>query len=411
MSWRKVWTALTLAAALVAIQAGTSTAVAAGNKAVMLSMVRSDQALVQGWMVQVQAMANLGQQNRVLIDDLTFASNSLAALYARTISDTSVGALNADSHSIGTLHSQLRSMEAAKIGLASQVNTGNVAVDVLGHALQGSGGLSPSSPLHSQVVAITGQMHTAKANLDQAFALILQASLSNYSGSPARLNSARSLLQQGLAGLAAANQAARHLQVPATIKRTYQGQFDLYVEVAALNQLRSSVYSDANLSSGERSHLLLQINTELIAVFHLGSCLGTSGSACSSAKAQLAAIDGSHLIRPKTEIILTAAAYRSAVASLTAMVPTLQSGIVALSATQDVTDLNSRLSGLQTRLARAAADIAPIDSQLQPLTTFPASHHASDIQVLQTALGELADANASLTGARSDAGHILAAIG
>jgi hypothetical protein len=408
VTWRKFWTA-TLTAALFITISGVTPVAAGPDKAMMLIALQNDQSRVHAWQAQVAGMGFLGIQRTAILGDLSSASNALAALYTQTASDTFPSALTADSHQIAITHSKLQSLEVVKIAMASRANVAYSDGDLVARGIQLSGGLNASSPMHAQALAMRGQLTNAKGKLDQGVGLLGQATLNNYTlGS---LGQARSLIDQAVALLLALNQQVRHLPLQGAAQPRYQEQFNLNVDFSSLSQLRTTVFTDPNLNDGERGNLLTQINGELIAFGRLNRCIALLGiNACGAELGTLNQLDPRLMILPKAHLMLTSAADRVAVARLTALASTLQLAISAASAHRDVSNLNSLLSDLQTQVAAANTDIAPIDSELEPMTVFPPSHRSHDLQAMQSALAALTDADAHLTTARSDAGQLLATL-
>jgi hypothetical protein len=303
------------------------------------------------------------------------------------------------------------SLEAPKVSLASLANKGYADLNVLIQAIQLSGGLNPGSPVHTQVLGMLSKMHTSRADLDQAVADLDQATLGNYAGALVLLTQARSLVAQGLALLPDLKQQARHLPLANHAARPYEQRLGVFVDISTLSQLGQAVFADAHLTNAERSNLSNQINADLISLGRLNRCLALFGSqSCQSQLKAFEDLDGLLLIRPKTEIILGGADARSAINELSALVPILQIDINnAAAAHKNVSALNAMLSDMSSQLAGASADIAPIDSQLEPMTFGPGVRN-HDMTVMQGAIGALADANKRLTAAKSDATQILSAV-
>jgi hypothetical protein len=379
-----------------------SPAYASLDKAGLLTRLQTEQSIVHGWVVQVGQLGNLDGKRSAILADLSFGASSVASLYAKTLVDTSAAALNADAARASTLQTQLTLVEAPKVALATQANIALAAFYRLLRAIK----LGVNPPTTVTLQGMTG----AKANLDQAIALLAQASLSNYPGSRGLLNSARSLIDAAGAALAAVDRLAIHPPTNGTAQARDVLAIRLNAEFTALTSLRAQVLTDPNLNSFERKNLLDQINRDLIALSQVFKCAssGAANNSCVAAFSNVIDPGVLFLIRPKAEIILAGAADRAAIATLTALLPILQSRIATAAIHHNVSNLNALLSDLVAQLAVASADIGPIDSELLPLTA-TAAQRSHDFQVINTAVAAMTEANHRLTTAQNDANLILAA--
>jgi hypothetical protein len=413
MTWRKFLTALSIAVLFGGIYGAVGPALASVNQAALVTKLNSDQSMVNALVVQVGQMTNLDGKRAPLIADLSAISNSLGTLKAKTLSDTSSTALGGDATRFSSLDSELRSFEAPKIRLAGRANAELAELSGLLGGIQASGGLVPTSPAHSKTVGLMNQLLTARSQLDQAVAGLDGATLVNYPGSRSWLSTARSLLDAAAATLVTVDRLAVQLPLPGASRARNEMRLWIITESLLLNQLRDRVKIDPNLTTKERNNLITQIDADLTAFGTVSKTILT-GTGKATIGAELIALMNEKgafiLIVPKADIMLGAAADRSAINGLTSLIPTLQSHIAAVGAGHhDVTSLNLLLTDLTTQLAGASADIAPIDAELEAMTAMTATQLSHDGHVMLVALTALKDAQSRLSTASNDANVILAA--
>jgi hypothetical protein len=410
---RRFWVAFTVATLIVTVGGVATPALASVGQAALLARLNSDQSIIQGWVAQVGQMSYLDGKRAAILDDLSFASAAVATLRSKTISDTSAPTLGADAAHFTTLNATLIGLEGPKIRLAARANEELAKHAVLLSAIESSGGLGASSPAHSQTVALLAKLRKARKNLDQAVALIDQATFKTYPGSRALLTLARSLLDQAAATLADVDRLAVQLPFSGAARTRNQLRTWILTESLALSDMRTRVAADPNLTTGERANLISQLDAVLAGFGKLNK-LVLEGTSNTTIAADLAALmsqpDCFILIMPKAEIMLAGAADRAAIQGLTALLPTLRSRIAVVAAGHhDVTALNSLLSDVVAQLAGANTDIAPIDAEFESMTATTATQLSHDGQVIESTVALLKDANSRLTTAQTDANLILSA--
>lgn len=406
MTWRRVGTTVLLAIALMSFSATGAMAQNTPQKAAMLAYLQADQTRINGWTARLGEMIYLGKLRAPMSADLASGSTAVNALHQQTLGDSSSSALNADMRQIGALDASLMKLEDPKIGLASLANDAAGRVVLLVRIIEVSGGLDPSSPGHAQLVALQTPMKTANLDINQAVLILGQATLAGYPASLSLLFQAHALIKSAEAALQSIEMALRQLPVAKPLVGSVQKQAHLDVDLDSLNMLRIKVSGDPNLDSVERKNLLDEITSEMVAVGRLNRCVAIYGNGgCNSESSTLQNLDPYLLIRPKAEIMMANASARAAIAQLNDLLPSIESGIANASAQQDPARLHALVSDLTWQLTTASSELAPLDAELEPMAFSPAQH-IPDLELLQSAVAAVSDADKRIVAARTDAGQL-----
>ncbi len=386
---------------------------AAPTRATLIVAIDKDVAQIAAWKKDLNAMGRLGGVQTPMLNDLTSLNSAFSTLRAKTLNDSATAALGSDSESFLALHRMVTSLESTKIRIAEDFMLQRVRFDVVMNKISLGGGLDVHSPIHPQTLALLAKMKTAKNDLDQAIAMVGGATFPNYPANQGVLRSARSLVDQAATIIVAVDRSILSLPLPGTSKIQFELKLWAFDMLQDLVNLRAKVLTDANLTSAERQNLFDQVNADIIAFGELYSFLlhGGHGTAVAAELAELLAEPGVFvLILPKADIMLAASDDRSAMTTLYALIPTLQSRIAGAAAKgRKVSSLNALLADLKSQVASAASGIGPIDAELEPLVAITSTQRSHDALVIESAMTGLQYAATSLAAAKTDADQIVAA--
>jgi hypothetical protein len=413
VTWRRRSLAVAVLAILAASFGLVTPASAAVSQASLLGGLDKDRALIASWSAQVSGFNNLGTARTPLQSDLSALANGVAALRTQSSGSLTPAALSADFSSYLSLHRTVSVFEGPKVHFASMANyeRGLFNQDVGKAAAIGSFDLR--SPTYQPTASIRTHLRSADSELSQAVATLAGALASAYPGDSSSVGLAQLLLNQAATNLRAVERAL--VQLPVTGAAKVQVQLKLWILTVRgeLSRLAGDVANSPDLTIAEKQNLMTQIQADIAAFneLYLFLAQGGHGRAVIAELAKLLAQPGVFiLIFPKADSMLAAGADRSAIAALNSLLVTLESRVAVLAAGgANVTSLDSTLSDLESRLKTASADIAPVDSELEPMVAITSSQRSRDDAVLNAAMAALQDAASSLAAARADANRLMTA--
>ena len=412
MVWlRKPSMAVAVAALLVCGYAVQTPVSAAVSKAALLNEETADSSMLKGWILQIDDMRALGNNRTVVYGDAAWALGKLSELHANTVADISDAALASDARRFNTLHASLASFEGPKVSLESTANQLWATV-YLGEdsyrLLELAGGHNPSSPVHRQTDALGGAISYAEYQLNRADSLLDRATLAGYPRTAAMLPVARQALGLATGAVATINGITRLPLPGGTLERGLLRE-SVCAQFQMLTKLKAEVLADRNLTPAERANLIAEINADILESGLLCSFLATGAGGLKAEELWLIEQPGVFLpIRPKVEIMLAAAADRTALGKLSVEAGVLQFDIQRASLKgKDMTVAGALLADYRSQLAVAGADIAPIDSEFESMKAITPTQQNQDAIVARAALASVQDANTRLTLAVHEAAQIL----